>query len=193
MTNWKRAALVGGTIGLVMGLIINQARGNERSLVPEHEPRVYVPEFPQDELYCMAEAIYFESGNQPFVGKMAVGEVIMNRVYHVGFPDTICGVVRQGPVRESWKTRQDPSLSAEDRIYYPVKWKCQFSYYCDGKADEITESETWEESLSAAHLMFDGRVTIVEGATHYHAIYVMPNWADHLREVVQIQDHVFYK
>ena len=101
--------------------------------------------------------------------------------------------MHQGPVKESWKTKQRSDLPEKDRIYYPRKWKCQFSYYCDGKADKITESDTWEESLSAAYLMFDGRVSVVEGATHYHATYVKPNWASQLRVVVQIQDHVFYK
>lgn len=180
MTNWKRVALVGGTIGLLMGLAVGQARGEEQ--VSQDQ-----------ELYCMAEAIYFESGNQPFVGKMAVAEVILNRVQHIGYPDTVCKVVHQGPVKESWKTKQNPDLPDSDRIYYPRKWKCQFTYYCDGKSDEITESDTWEESLNAAYLMFDGRVTVVEGATHYHATYVKPHWASQLRKVVQIQDHVFYK
>lgn len=188
MTNWKRVALVGGTIGLVMGLVVSQARG-DKPLVPKYE----APLEQADEVFCMAEAIYFESGNQPFVGKMAVGEVILNRVYHISYPDTVCDVVHQGPVKESWKTKQHSDLPEKDRIYYPRKWKCQFSYYCDGKADKITESDTWEESLSAAYLMFDGRVSVVEGATHYHATYVKPNWASQLRKVVQIQDHVFYK
>tara|TARA_B100000676_G_scaffold299868_1_gene344762 strand:- start:11032 stop:11580 length:549 start_codon:yes stop_codon:yes gene_type:complete len=182
MTNWKRVVLVGGTVGLLMGLVVGQARGGEEA----DDQRGH-------ELYCMAEAIYFESGNQPFVGKMAVAEVILNRVQHIGYPDTVCDVVHQGPVRESWKTKQNPDLPDSDRMYYPIKWKCQFTYYCDGKSDEITESETWEESLNAAYLMYDGRVTVAEGATHYHATYVKPHWASQLRKVVQIEDHVFYK
>lgn len=182
MTNWKRVVLIGGTVGLLMGLVVGQARGGDETPISQGQ-----------ELYCMAEAIYFESGNQPFVGKMAVAEVILNRVQHIGYPDTVCDVVHQGPVRESWKTKQNPDLPDSDRMYYPIKWKCQFTYYCDGKSDEITESETWEESLSAAYLMYDGRVTVAEGATHYHATYVKPHWASQLRKVVQIEDHVFYK
>ena len=30
--------------------------------------------------YCLAEALYFEAGNQPRIGKIAVASVILNRV-----------------------------------------------------------------------------------------------------------------
>ena len=33
----------------------------------------------------------------------------------------------------------------------------------------------------------------VEGATHYHATYVMPEWAETKQYVVRIDDHVFYR
>ena len=114
MTNWKRVVLIGGTVGLIMGLVVGQARGEKEQ---EHEVSISQDQ----ELYCMAEAIYFESGNQPFVGKMAVAEVILNRVQHIGYPDTVCDVVHQGPVKESWKTKQHPDLPDSDRIYYPKK------------------------------------------------------------------------
>ena len=73
------------------------------------------------ELKCMAENIYFEGRAEPMVGKIAIGHVVMNRIEDKRFPDTICGVVKQGPVRESWKTKKDPTLADEDRIYYPRK------------------------------------------------------------------------
>jgi len=161
--------LVGGTIGLIMGLVVGQARGSQEI---------------NDDLYCLSEAIYFEAGNQPFVGKMAVAEVILNRVEHITYPNNICDVVHQGPVRESWK---------RDGTYYPVRWRCQFTYWCDGKADVPLESDTWEQSLSAAYLMITGNVSVVEGATHYHATYVSPSWAKNLRKLVTIEDHIFYK
>ena len=112
MTNWKRVVLIGGTVGLLMGLVVGQARGGDETPISQGQ-----------ELYCMAEAIYFESGNQPFVGKMAVAEVILNRVQHIGYPDTVCDVVHQGPVKESWKTKQNPDLPDSDRMYYPIRWK----------------------------------------------------------------------
>ena len=67
----------------------------------------------ETELKCMAENIYFEGRAEPMMGKIAIGHVVMNRIEDGRFPDTICGVVHQGPVRESWKTRQHKDLPAE--------------------------------------------------------------------------------
>ena len=136
--------------------------------------------------HCMAEAIYFEAGNQPLVGKIAVAAVILNRVYSMDYPDSICEVVHQGPVRESWK---------KNGVFYPIKNKCQFSYYCDGRSDIPKFGPTWEDCLMVAEwaLQDEWFIDQVEGATHYHASYVHPNWADYMQRVVQIQDHVFYK
>ena len=89
------------------------------------------------ELKCMAENIYFEGRAEPMVGKIAIGHVVMNRIEDTRFPDTICGVVKQGPVRESWKTRQHKDLAKEDRIYYPIKNRCQFSGWWDDQQDIV--------------------------------------------------------
>ena len=62
------------------------------------------------ELKCMAENIYFEGRAEPMVGKIAIGHVVMNRIEDERFPDTICGVVKQGPVRESWKLKKTLTL-----------------------------------------------------------------------------------
>ena len=50
---------------------------------------------PNGEIYCMAQNIYFEAGNQPLAGKIAVSQVVLNRVEHYAYPDTVCGVVYQ--------------------------------------------------------------------------------------------------
>ena len=47
----------------------------------------------QEDLYWLARIIWAESGNQPFVGKLAVGNVVMNRMHLPNFPDTVYGVV----------------------------------------------------------------------------------------------------
>ena len=75
-----------GCIAIIAGLVIGikSAKGEE-SLLPD---RVVERE-------CMAEAILFEAGNQPIVGKLAVAEVILNRVRSDKYPNTICGVLRQ--------------------------------------------------------------------------------------------------
>lgn len=47
------------------------------------------------DLKLLAKIINAEAGNQPYKGKVAVGNVIMNRVDHPKFPDTIKDVVYQ--------------------------------------------------------------------------------------------------
>lgn len=49
--------------------------------------------FTHDELYWMAQIINAESGGEPLAGKIAVGDVILNRVKSSMFPNTIYGVI----------------------------------------------------------------------------------------------------
>lgn len=48
-----------------------------------------------DDLYWLSRIIYAESGNQPLSGKIAVGNVVLNRVKSPRFPNTIHGVIFQ--------------------------------------------------------------------------------------------------
>ena len=70
------------------------------------------------ELYCLAQNIYFEAKSEPLAGQYAVADVVLNRVNDTRYPNSICEVVREGPIKESWKTKQDPNLSDDERIYY---------------------------------------------------------------------------
>ena len=55
-----------------------------------------VKSFGPAELKCLQQNIYFEAGNQSTLGQVAVAWVTLNRMQDSRFPDTICGVVRQG-------------------------------------------------------------------------------------------------
>ena len=135
---------------------------------------------------CLALNTYHEAKNQSMVGQIAVAEVVMNRVQDERFPNSICEVVKQGPTRPSW---EDP----DKRI--PVKHRCQFSWYCDGKSDIPKNEKAWKLAQDYAYLVLYNRIAIdiTEGATHYHSIMVEPYWAETLNETVQITDHIFYK
>lgn len=145
------------------------------------------------EFICLVENIYFESKGESMRGKIAVGVVTLNRVKDGRYPDTICGVVKQGPIRESWKTKQDSTLTSDQRQYNPVRHRCQFSWWCDGYKEKIKYDENWIDSVQAAKQAMSGRYDdLVNGATHYHAIYVNPSWANTLKFIVQIDNHKFY-
>ncbi len=150
------------------------------------------------DLNCMAKNIYHESKNQSKLGMIAVARVVINRKRDSRWPSTVCEVIQQGPVRESWKTRQNPDLPDEDRVYYPVKNKCQFSWYCDGKADNVPSKKnnlSWNlaEDIAWEVLKYDRYAGIVEGATHYHADYVTPKWSKTITLITKIDDHIFYR
>ena len=147
------------------------------------------------ELYCLAKNIYFEAKSEPVAGQYAVADVVLNRVQDSRFPNTICEVVYEGVMRESWKTKQHKDLPDDQRIFHPVRHKCQFSWYCDGKSDKIKDSDSWRKCQEIAYRIsreyrFRG---MTEKATHYHATYVSPKWAPQLNLVGRIGTHIFYR
>ena len=133
------------------------------------------------ELTCLAKNIYFESRNESTAGKVAVAQTTLNRVKSGQFPDTICGVVKQGLKYANG---------------FPKKDRCQFSWYCDGKPDLIRNPKAWKDSIGIAEtVMFqkDWMIDITDGAIFYHADYVEPRWASQKRRMVSIDTHIFYR
>ena len=143
---------------------------------------------------CLALNMYHEARNQGSAGLLAVSSVVLNRVKDKRFPNTICEVIEQGPTRESWKTRQTPDPT--DAVFYPIKNRCQFSWYCDGKSDVPKDVKTYERLLTIASSIVYNKfdfVDITDGALFYHADYVTPSWAKTKIKTVEIQDHIFYR
>ena len=78
----------------------------------------------------------------------------------------------------------------------PIRHKCQFSWYCDGKPDTVYDEETFEEIYVLTDGVVDGTfeiLDITEGATHYHADYVSSDWAKTKTKTIEIEDHIFYR
>ena len=138
-------------------------------------------------LMCLALNTYHEAKNQSMIGQVATAQVVMNRVADSRFPNTICEVVKQGPHRPSW---EDPNKE------YPIRHKCQFSWYCDGKSDEPKkDSKSWRKAQDVAFLVLYDKIKldVTEVATHYHATYVRPSWAKTKRRTTRIEKHIFYR
>lgn len=130
----------------------------------------------QSELRCLALNIYWEARGEPFEGQLAVAQVTLNRVEHEFYPDTICGVVKQGALDGS-------------------PYGCQFSWYCDGKSDTPVNHEAWRKALSAAWLAIveTGSDRPTANALYFHADYVKPEWAERMQQVTQIGRHIYYE
>ena len=152
---------------------------------PEPKIEPVVEEKTDPELICLAMNIYHEARNQSMAGQMAVALVTMNRVNDPRYPNTICEVVMEGPTRTSW---------ADKTKEYPIKHRCQFSWYCDGLSDTVKDFDTFIKITKLADIIITQLVVdITDGATHYHADYVKPSWAATKTRTTKIDDHIFYR
>jgi len=124
---------------------------------------------------CLAEAIYFEARGEAVRGQMAVAQVILNRVFSGKYPNSVCGVVYQ---------------NASGRRY-----RCQFTFACDGIPDVIREPDMWERAKTISTEMLAGKLWLPEigKATHYHAYWVHPGWVREMSKMYKLGVHTFYR
>lgn len=123
-------------------------------------------------LQCLTAAIYYEARSEPDAGQRAVAQVVLNRVAHPAYPDTVCGVVFQGSERTTG---------------------CQFTFTCDGSLARAPQRLFWLRAEAVAKAALAGFVYRPVGlATHYHTIAVNPYWAPSLNYLGTIGAHRFY-
>lgn len=126
-----------------------------------------------EEWYCLSEALYFEARGESQAGQIAVAEVILNRVDAKIYPNTICGVIRQGQHRRN---------------------ACQFSYNCDGRSNHIGNKRVFERLGKLAWVMMEGKPRTLTGdALYYHNTSVSPRWSRKFVRTARIGDHIFYR
>ena len=126
------------------------------------------------EVVCLAENIYWEGRSEPPEGQRAIAYVVLNRMAHPAFPNTVCDVVRGGGERS--------------------RGECQFSWWCDGLSDAIKDQEAWRRALITARSVLnssDGDPT--NGAVFYHATTVTPEWTKERHIVARIGSHLYYR
>jgi spore germination cell wall hydrolase CwlJ-like protein len=148
----------------------------DESLSEEQETVVIQVDLKERE--CLAKAIYWEARNQSLEGRVAVGQVIINRVNAGLWKNSICGVIYQG---------------------------CQFSWVCEGKAKrnlynlkDHAEKIAWAEAIALANellMEYNDIEDITNGAVFFHAHYVRPHWSKwkKVERTVRIDDHIFYR
>lgn len=130
--------------------------------------------------WCLAQNIYYEARGSSRADQIAVADVVINRVEDARFPDSICEVVQQGRQHADGRMKRN---------------QCQFSWYCDGKSDWPQDLDAWVIAQQIAHNMitYGDYRGLTEGATHYHANYVSPDWAPTLTLTGTIGVHKFYR
>jgi spore germination cell wall hydrolase CwlJ-like protein len=138
------------------------------------------PKAMNNELLCMAETVYRESGREPELGKLAVAQAIKNRMKHPLFPKTACKVVMM-------------KTNIGGRII------CQFSPYCMPRnalptAPGNRSYPDWLESVAVAKLVLDRDdiVDITKGAQSFYAhAIVKPKWGGQV--TLKLGGHTFVR
>ena len=141
------------------------------------------------DVLCLAKNIYFEAGVESTAGKLAVANVTINRTLRNNYPNSICGVVHEGIHYYNERIGE----------HVPVRDRCQFSWYCDGRGDTPNEGRTWRSAQDLAKKVLVNHydkalIDITDGATHYHANWMetYPKWSKQKKIMASIDRHIFY-
>ncbi len=125
-----------------------------------------------DEALAIA-TIWQEARGESFQGKIAVGEVILNRIKLGVFSDgTVAGTVLAPLQFSGWNTKDPnriPSMRLDD--FDPKVRECK---------------DAWAAALSGSSLTY--------GATHYfNPSVVLPLWSADMKKTTSVGSHDFYK
>jgi spore germination cell wall hydrolase CwlJ-like protein len=125
-----------------------------------------IPGAIDDELHCLAGAVYFESRSESLIGQLAVANVVINRAESGRFPGTMCGVVYQ---------------------------RSQFSFVRGGRMPAInTSGQQWRNAVAIAQIArAQSWANQAPGALFFHATHVSPGW--NRPRVARIDNHIFYR
>jgi spore germination cell wall hydrolase CwlJ-like protein len=125
-----------------------------------------------DPITCMARSIYWEAKGKDTADMEAVANVVMNRLGHEGFPDTVCAVVKQGSETKS----------------------CQFSWWCDGRPDTVQEETQYALAKEIARKALNKQLPDrTGGAMYFHDRTVKPDWSREYTKTFETKMFRFYK
>lgn len=121
-----------------------------------------------EQMTCLATAVFFEARSESLEGQLAVARVVMNRAASGKYPPTWCATVKQ-------------------------PW--QFSFVRKGRFPRVdTASVSWARAQAVAELAAANIVlSLADDVLWYHADYVAPAWGPRLVRVEKIGAHIFYR
>jgi spore germination cell wall hydrolase CwlJ-like protein len=153
----------------------NEARPTTAQTISKTEAQAVDPSGEQpldDPLTCLARTLYWETKGENHAAMAAVANVVMNRLGHEGFPHTACGVVKQGQEEGA----------------------CQFSWWCDGRPDDVEEEGRYTLAKEIARRALNGQLQDrTGGALYFHHQRLHPSWSNTYTRTAKVGAHLFYK
>ncbi len=175
LLRWSMMAVAFIAVVVLVQTVTNTKMQTLKTKTVATSPDVVTIKTRERQLECLAINIYKEAGYEPFEGKVAVAQVVMNRVNSGKFANDVCGVVYQKNV-------------------IMEKVVCQFSWYCDSThRNRNVNKDAYQESYEVAKkVLLEGfKLDVLKEALYYHAVYVNPRWPH--EKIGKIGQHVFYK
>ncbi len=116
-----------------------------------------------NELDCIARAVYFEAGGEPLAGQIGVAQVIVNRVKDRRFANSPCAVIADG----FYFPRNVP-------ITLKARWEM-----AQRIATDVANGRNLDERLLHA--------------LYFHGVREYPSWMRIKHPIVTIGGHIFYR
>lgn len=125
-----------------------------------------------DAITCLSRTIYWEAKGGEASDMEAVADVVLNRLGHEGFADTVCGVVKQGAQKKN----------------------CQFSWWCDGRSDQVQEEDRYTIAKEIARKALNRQLQDrTGGAVFFHDRHVTTGWGKEYVKTAETDKFLFYK
>ncbi|KRA96777.1 hypothetical protein ASD83_17050 [Devosia sp. Root685] len=183
-----RGSLNGGNTALsAIDSFMKPVAGHQPTVTPDllaayiasgYQPTAKRAEVANAERDCLAQAIYHEARGESAAGQLAVANVIVNRARSDKYPSSLCGVIYQGANQG--------------------RYRCQFTFACDGRGDAPGERQAWARSMALAKDVYAEYATgaeigaIPDSALFYHTTNVRPSWSYTFSRVAEVGAHIFY-
>jgi spore germination cell wall hydrolase CwlJ-like protein len=153
----------------------SKARPSSSSIITKPEVQAVDPageEDLNDAITCLARTIYWEARGVAAASMEAIASVVMNRLGHEGFANTVCEVVMQG--RE--------------------QGACQFSWWCDGRSDDAKDDDSYAISKEIARKALNKQLPDrTGGALYFHQRTVNPHWSKEYVKTIEDDTFLFYR
>lgn len=175
----QKSVLIFGWSLIILGLALSFIPENKEEIQQDIKP-IQVVE--KSERLCLIEATYHECRNCSDNEIIAISDVIINRVNHHKFPDSICKVVQQ-PFQFSYKNH------LEDKTEIILEEKQNIISILDRKALERIENLVDDR-------LYSGKLSskiLPDTALFYHAKHMQkyPSWSKKMQKVKKGVDKEF--